>query len=126
MPWWTGLTIVAMTIIRCSVAALRAGELRFIGFSLHTPINIFLLLPMKVYALCTLSNSDWLSRRPAGLLDGNGTNGKLLCPAPTTDKPKEIGRCSTDLPGQIRAPSGQSCLTNSQANWSRRSRNSAQ
>ncbi|MCK1739974.1 hypothetical protein IVA80_03535, partial [Bradyrhizobium sp. 139] len=60
------------------------------GFSLHTPINIFLLLPMKAYALCTLSNSDWLSRRPADLPDGNGTHGKLLCPGPTADKPKEI------------------------------------
>ncbi|MGY3591677.1 N-acetylglucosaminyltransferase [Bradyrhizobium sp. USDA 4341] len=62
VPWWTGLTIAAMTMVRCSVAALRAGELRFLGFSLHTPINIFLLLPLKAYALCTLSNSDWLSR----------------------------------------------------------------
>ncbi|MET4607656.1 cellulose synthase/poly-beta-1,6-N-acetylglucosamine synthase-like glycosyltransferase, partial [Bradyrhizobium sp. JR4.1] len=65
VPWWTGLTIVAMTMVRCSVAALRAGELRFLGFALHTPINIFLLLPMKAYALCTLSNSDWLSRKVA-------------------------------------------------------------
>ncbi|MGF6312694.1 MULTISPECIES: chitooligosaccharide synthase NodC [unclassified Bradyrhizobium] len=62
VPWWTGLTIAAMTMVRCSVAASRAGELRFLGFSLHTPINIFLLLPLKAYALCTLSNSDWLSR----------------------------------------------------------------
>ncbi|MEY9473160.1 hypothetical protein ABH992_005559 [Bradyrhizobium yuanmingense] len=63
IPWWTGLTIAAMTMVRCSVAALRARDLRFIGFSLHTPINIFLLLPLKAYALCTLSNSDWLSRK---------------------------------------------------------------
>ncbi|MGY3346942.1 MULTISPECIES: chitooligosaccharide synthase NodC [unclassified Bradyrhizobium] len=63
IPWWTGLTIAAMTMVRCSVAALRARELRFIAFSLHTPINIFLLLPLKAYALCTLSNSDWLSRK---------------------------------------------------------------
>ncbi|WP_166298622.1 chitooligosaccharide synthase NodC [Bradyrhizobium sp. 2S1] len=63
VPWWTGLTIAAMTITRCSVAAFRARELRFIGFSLHTPINIFILLPLKAYALCTLSNSDWLSRK---------------------------------------------------------------
>ncbi|WP_407185215.1 chitooligosaccharide synthase NodC [Bradyrhizobium centrosematis] len=63
IPWWTGLTIAAMTMVRCSVAALRAGEWRFIGFSLHTPINILLLLPLKAYALCTLSNSDWLSRK---------------------------------------------------------------
>ncbi|MGY4509436.1 hypothetical protein ACVIN2_002890 [Bradyrhizobium sp. USDA 3650] len=44
VPWWTALAIIAMTMIRCSVAAVRAGELRFLGFSLHTPINIFLLL----------------------------------------------------------------------------------
>ncbi|WP_271606756.1 MULTISPECIES: chitooligosaccharide synthase NodC [unclassified Bradyrhizobium] len=63
VPWWTGLTLAAMTMVRCSVAALRARELRFLGFALHTPINIFLLLPLKAYALCTLSNSDWLSRK---------------------------------------------------------------
>ncbi|MDA9392003.1 N-acetylglucosaminyltransferase [Bradyrhizobium sp. USDA 3311] len=67
VPWWTGLTIVAMTMVRCSVAALRAREVRFLGFSLHTPINIFLLLPLKAYALCTLSNSDWLSRKVANV-----------------------------------------------------------
>jgi len=67
VPWWTGLTIAAMTMVRCSVAALRARELRFLGFSLHTPINIFLLLPLKAYALCTLSNSDWLSRKIANV-----------------------------------------------------------
>ncbi|SCB55348.1 beta-1,4-N-acetylglucosaminyltransferase NodC [Bradyrhizobium shewense] len=65
VPWWTVLTIAAMTMVRCSVATLRARELRFLGFSLHTPINIFLLLPLKAYALCTLSNSDWLSRKVA-------------------------------------------------------------
>lgn len=77
VPWWTGLTIGAMTMIRCSVAALRAGELRFIGFSLHTPINIFLLLPMKVYALCTLSNSDWLSRKVAKSSDVDESNASI-------------------------------------------------
>ncbi|MDK1494675.1 chitooligosaccharide synthase NodC [Sinorhizobium sp. 7-81] len=62
VPWSTILMIASMTVIRCSVAALRAGQLRFLAFSLHTLINIFLLLPLKAYALCTLSNSDWLSR----------------------------------------------------------------
>ncbi|MPR13416.1 chitooligosaccharide synthase NodC [Microvirga tunisiensis] len=62
VPWWTGLIIATMTIIRCSVAAFRSRQLRFLGFSLHTLINLFLLLPVKAYALCTLSNSDWLSR----------------------------------------------------------------
>ncbi|WP_018097533.1 chitooligosaccharide synthase NodC [Sinorhizobium meliloti] len=65
-PWWTVLMIVAMTIIRCSIVAFRARQLRFLGFSLHTFINIFLLLPLKAYALCTLSNSDWLSRSSVG------------------------------------------------------------
>ncbi|WP_271585735.1 chitooligosaccharide synthase NodC [Bradyrhizobium sp. CCBAU 53415] len=63
VPWWTGVTIAAMTMVRCSVAAIRAREVRFLGFSLHTPINIVFLLPLKAYALCTLSNSDWLSRK---------------------------------------------------------------
>ncbi|RXH38185.1 chitooligosaccharide synthase NodC [Bradyrhizobium zhanjiangense] len=67
VPWWTGLTIAAMTMVRCSVAAVRAREVRFLGFSLHTPINIFLLLPLKAYALCTLGNSDWLSRKVANV-----------------------------------------------------------
>ncbi|NRP75887.1 Poly-beta-1,6-N-acetyl-D-glucosamine synthase [Ensifer psoraleae] len=65
VPWPTGLMIAAMTISRCSVAAFRARQLRFLGFSLHTFINVFLLLPLKAYALCTLSNSDWLSRKAA-------------------------------------------------------------
>ncbi|WP_050384098.1 chitooligosaccharide synthase NodC [Bradyrhizobium pachyrhizi] len=63
IAWWTLLTIAAMTMVRCSVAAFRARDVRFLGFSLHTPINVFLLLPLKAYALCTLSNSDWLSRK---------------------------------------------------------------
>ncbi|RAZ71795.1 chitooligosaccharide synthase NodC [Mesorhizobium atlanticum] len=61
-PWGTVLMIVFMTIVRCGVVALRARQLRFLGFSVHTFINVFLLLPLKAYALCTLSNSDWLSR----------------------------------------------------------------
>ncbi|EIM30625.1 MULTISPECIES: chitooligosaccharide synthase NodC [Microvirga] len=65
VPSWTVLMIVSMIITRCSVAAFRAGQLRFLGFSLHAIINILLLLPLKAYALCTLSNSDWLSRGPA-------------------------------------------------------------
>ncbi|WGS19081.1 MULTISPECIES: chitooligosaccharide synthase NodC [unclassified Bradyrhizobium] len=71
MPWWTVLTIASMTMIRCSVAAFRARDIRFLGFSLHTPINILLLLPVKAYALCTLSNSDWLSRKVTSLPAGS-------------------------------------------------------
>ncbi|PVE20897.1 chitooligosaccharide synthase NodC [Microvirga sp. KLBC 81] len=71
VPWWTALVIALMTIVRCSVAALRARQLRFLGFALHTLINIFLLLPLKAYALATLSNSDWLSRKATSLPSGN-------------------------------------------------------
>ncbi|WP_192384531.1 chitooligosaccharide synthase NodC [Mesorhizobium silamurunense] len=70
VPWSAVLMIASMTIIRCSVAAFRARQLRFLGFSLHTFINVFLLLPLKAYALCTLSNSDWLSRKAATLPNG--------------------------------------------------------
>ncbi|MPR12144.1 chitooligosaccharide synthase NodC [Microvirga tunisiensis] len=65
VPWWTGLIIASMTIVRCSVTALRARQLRFLSYALHTPINLILLLPVKAYALCTLSTSDWLSRSSA-------------------------------------------------------------
>ncbi|MDF0492888.1 chitooligosaccharide synthase NodC [Bradyrhizobium yuanmingense] len=71
VPWWTIITIASMTMVRCGVAAFRARQLRFFGFSLHTPINIALLLPVKAYALCTLSNSDWLSRKVANVPAGN-------------------------------------------------------
>ncbi|SIT55913.1 N-acetylglucosaminyltransferase [Mesorhizobium prunaredense] len=65
VPWPTAVIIAGMTTIRCTVIAFRARQSRFFGFSLHTFINIFLLLPLKAYALCTLSNSDWLSRKNA-------------------------------------------------------------
>ncbi|OSI74540.1 chitooligosaccharide synthase NodC, partial [Bradyrhizobium canariense] len=113
VPWWTGLTIVAMTLIRCSVAALRAGELRFLGFSLHTPINIFLLLPMKAYALCTLSNSDWLSRKIAKSPDvdqskastEDATTGPSLNPG--LEMPGAIRKAGLSrAPSQLIAPDG--------------------
>ncbi|MEX3936705.1 chitooligosaccharide synthase NodC [Paraburkholderia phymatum] len=64
-PWHACFLIASMTMIRCSVAAVRSRELRFLGFSAHTFINLLLLLPVKAYALCTLSNSNWLSRGSA-------------------------------------------------------------
>ncbi|EJB07177.1 glycosyl transferase [Rhizobium leguminosarum bv. trifolii WSM597] len=67
VPWWVIATIGSMSLIRCAVAAYRARQIRFLAFSLHTLVNIFLLFPLKAYALCTLSNSDWLSR-------GSGAN----------------------------------------------------
>ncbi|CDI12056.1 chitooligosaccharide synthase NodC [Agrobacterium pusense] len=62
VPWSTIILIAFMTIVRSSVAALRARQVRFLAFAAHTPINLFLILPLKAYALCTLSNSAWLSR----------------------------------------------------------------
>ncbi|MGY4626959.1 chitooligosaccharide synthase NodC [Bradyrhizobium sp. USDA 4486] len=108
VPWWTGLTLAAMTMIRCSVAAFRARELRFLGFSLHTPINIFLLLPLKAYALCTLSNSDWLSRKLASGPDGAENQSVILHPnvgrsaasrwrAPATMRKEELSYCESSL-----------------------------
>ncbi|MGL3210394.1 chitooligosaccharide synthase NodC [Bradyrhizobium sp. BR 1433] len=69
VPWFTGVTIASMTMVRCCLAAFRTRDIRFLGFSLHTPINLFLLLPVKAYALCTLSNSDWLSRKSTNPTD---------------------------------------------------------
>ncbi|WP_231337508.1 glycosyltransferase family 2 protein [Paraburkholderia sprentiae] len=74
VPWWTALIIASLTMIRCRVASVRARQIRFLGFSLHTPINLFLLLPLKAYALRTLSNSDWLSRSAAANVPYGGGN----------------------------------------------------
>ncbi|MBP1884903.1 chitooligosaccharide synthase NodC [Sinorhizobium mexicanum] len=93
VPWWTVLMIVVMTGIRCSIVAFRARQLRFLGFSLHTFINIFLLLPLKAYALCTLSNSDWLSRGSAGSSANKGGK-QAPVQSPTTES------CSTEFSGR--------------------------
>ncbi|WP_028002360.1 chitooligosaccharide synthase NodC [Sinorhizobium arboris] len=82
VPLWTIMMIAAMTMIRCSVAAFRARQLRFLAFSLHTPINLFFLLPLKAYALCTLTNSDWLSRSAPQNVTGAGGEG-VFVPCPT-------------------------------------------
>ncbi|MBB4365370.1 N-acetylglucosaminyltransferase [Bradyrhizobium sp. CIR18] len=95
VPWWTGLTIAAMTMVRCSVASLRAREVRFLGFSLHTPINIFLLLPLKAYALCTLSNSDWLSRKVANVSPEGEKEPVILQPSAGRSPASMGGTCST-------------------------------
>ncbi|MCA1370300.1 chitooligosaccharide synthase NodC [Bradyrhizobium sp. BRP14] len=83
VPWSTILMIASMTMVRCGVAAFRARQLRFLGFSLHTLLNVALLLPLKAYALCTLSNSDWLSRgSPAAA--PNGVKDSILNPIAKT------------------------------------------
>ncbi|WP_375784754.1 chitooligosaccharide synthase NodC [Bradyrhizobium sp. Pha-3] len=105
VPWWTVLTIAAMTMVRCSVAAFRAREVRFLGFSLHTPINILLLLPLKAYALCTLSNSDWLSRTVVNL----PTEGETQAVIPHANAgPSPAGAAGSS--GAIRKPGFSSSL----------------
>ncbi|MBB4189080.1 N-acetylglucosaminyltransferase [Sinorhizobium terangae] len=83
VPWWTVMMIAFMTMIRCSVASFRARQLRFLAFSLHTPINLFVLLPLKAYALCTLSNSDWLSRNSP--VKGTDAGGEVFVPHPKSE-----------------------------------------
>lgn len=75
-----------MTLVRCSVAAYRARELRFLGFALHTLVNIFLLIPLKAYALCTLSNSDWLSRGSVAIAPTVGQQGATKMPGRATSE----------------------------------------
>ncbi|WP_131785987.1 chitooligosaccharide synthase NodC [Protofrankia symbiont of Coriaria ruscifolia] len=62
IPWWPILVITAVTLISCCCAAWHTRQARFFAFALHTFINIFLLLPLKAYAICTLSNANWGSR----------------------------------------------------------------
>ncbi|KRR16583.1 chitooligosaccharide synthase NodC [Bradyrhizobium retamae] len=100
VPWWTGLIIASMTVVRCSVAAFRAREVRFLGFSLHTLINIFLLLPVKAYALCTLSNSDWLSRESAKL--PNESERQVVIPNPIAGPRAADAKGGSVIAGSIR------------------------
>ncbi|WP_310126978.1 chitooligosaccharide synthase NodC [Paraburkholderia terricola] len=62
IPWCAIVVLTAMTVLRCGVVAWRARQLRFLGFTVHTFVNIFMLLPVKAWALLTLDNSNWLSR----------------------------------------------------------------
>ncbi|EJC80743.1 glycosyl transferase [Rhizobium leguminosarum bv. trifolii WSM2297] len=86
VPWWTIGTIGSFSLIRCGVAAYRARQLRFLGFSLHTLLLVFLLLPLKAYALCTLSNSDWLSRG-SGVKAAGGVRKQKASEAPRLAAP---------------------------------------
>ncbi|RAZ85619.1 chitooligosaccharide synthase NodC [Mesorhizobium hawassense] len=97
VPWFTVLMIAAMTFVRCSLVAFRARQLRFLGFALHTFINIFLFLPLKAYALCTLSNSDWLSRKAANPPNGGINRDSFRDPTAGTNV-----RGGSGLPASIR------------------------
>ncbi|GLS32296.1 beta-1,4-N-acetylglucosaminyltransferase NodC [Mesorhizobium albiziae] len=94
VPWWTVLMIASMTLIRCSVAAFRARELRFFGFALHTFIHVFLIIPVKAYALCTLSNSDWLSRKIPTV--PNGENKQVIVRSPMAGSNTTAGSAITE------------------------------
>ncbi|MBQ0819359.1 chitooligosaccharide synthase NodC [Microvirga sp. HBU67558] len=89
VPWLTITLLTFMTIIRCSVAALRARQFRFLGFAAHTPINLFLILPLKAYALCTLSNSAWLSRASVSQSAARGAEAPSPQTLPTGQDPWE-------------------------------------
>ncbi|CDZ64832.1 chitooligosaccharide synthase NodC [Neorhizobium galegae] len=83
VPGWTIIIIASMTMVRCSVAAYRARQIRFLAFSLHTLINLFMLIPLKGFALLTLSNSDWLSR-------GSTTDGPAIAESNAASNEAEI------------------------------------
>ncbi len=86
LPGWTGLTVAATTMIRCSVAALRASELQF-SDSRCTPRSTS--SPDESLRALYLSNSDWLSRRLPHLLDENEIHA-IFCTRPRTDTLKGI------------------------------------
>ncbi|WP_322752898.1 chitooligosaccharide synthase NodC [Frankia sp. Cas3] len=61
-PWWSVAAMAGLALLRCIYGAWRARNLAFFGFAFHEFINVGLILPLKVYALCTLSNTTWGSR----------------------------------------------------------------
>lgn len=62
VPWAPILAITAATASNCGFTLWSSREARFFGYTLNTAVGIFLLLPLKVYALCTLSDARWGSR----------------------------------------------------------------
>ncbi|MEH0581036.1 chitooligosaccharide synthase NodC [Streptomyces sp. B21-108] len=73
VPWAPILAVTAASASQCAFALWTSREARFFGMALHTALNIFLLLPLKVYALCTLSDSSWGSRNlPTAAPGGRG------------------------------------------------------
>ncbi|MFD9038961.1 chitooligosaccharide synthase NodC [Streptomyces bottropensis] len=75
VPWAPILAITAESASKCGFALWRSREARFFGYALHTALNIFLLLPLKAYALCTLSDASWGSRiLPAIAPRGHGND----------------------------------------------------
>lgn len=62
IPWRPLSAIMVSALITCYAAVWRTRQARFAAFAVHALINVFLLLPLKAYALCTLGNSSWGSR----------------------------------------------------------------
>ncbi len=54
--------VVAISLLRGIYAYLRTREKMFFVFPLYAFCHIFLLLPVRVYALCTLKTTKWGTR----------------------------------------------------------------
>ncbi len=61
-PWWSVAAIAGLSLLHCPYGAWRTRKMAFFAFAFHEFINVSLLLPLKIYALCTLSNTNWGSR----------------------------------------------------------------
>ncbi len=69
-PWWSVAAMTGLALLHCCYGARRTSSLAFFMFAFHGLINISMILPLKVYALCTLGNTNWGSRViPAALED---------------------------------------------------------
>ncbi|WP_416211449.1 chitooligosaccharide synthase NodC [Frankia sp. Cas3] len=62
IPWWSVAALTGLALANCSYGAWHNRTTTFFTFALHDFIKIGLLLPLKVYALCTLGNTNWGSR----------------------------------------------------------------
>lgn len=55
-------TIIGVSLLRCLYAIARTGDMNFLLFPLYSFIHLFLLIPLRIYAILTLSAKGWGTR----------------------------------------------------------------
>jgi len=56
------VSLIGIALIRTIYALFRTKDPNFLLFTLYGFIHIFLLLPTRLYALCTLRRTKWGTR----------------------------------------------------------------
>ena len=59
---WYGAAMLAVALGYCAYGAWRNRDLRFLGFALYGAMHLCLLVPVRIRALCSLSDDRWGDR----------------------------------------------------------------